>query len=183
MWNFELAASGDQPSRSLRPNFEPKRPAGLVLVVSIALTVLAASVSRAESAIDTAIWSVISATVAAGDIEGMAATYHPDAVLVSATGTVAITEQLVKWGEGMESNRRAGRTASVAFRFESRQHGESTAFERGLFRYAETDRDGLEEAMFVPFEALLVKKDGRWLMLMERQLEPADEHAWDALAN
>jgi hypothetical protein len=31
-------------------------------------------------------------------------------------------------------------------------------------------------------EALIVKKEGRWLMVMERQLDVTDESAWDALA-
>ena len=34
---------------------------------------------------------------------------------------------------------------------------------------------------FVPFEALLVKKDGRWLMVMERQFEAAGRVAWDKM--
>ena len=33
----------------------------------------------------------------------------------------------------------------------------------------------------VPFEALLVKKDGRWLMVMERQFEAAGRVAWDKM--
>ena len=48
-------------------------------------------------------------------------------------------------------------------------------------RYAATGADGVEQPRFVPFEALHVKKAGRWLMLSERQLDAADEAAWDAL--
>ena len=70
------------------------------------LQLLATPVAPAEEAssneIDATIWNVISDTVAAGIFEGMAATYHPDAVLVSSKGTVAIAEQLVAWGKGME---------------------------------------------------------------------------------
>lgn len=50
-----------------------------------------------------------------------------------------------------------------------------------MFRYAETDEQGVEQPGFILFEALLVKKDGRWLMVMERQLEATDESAWSAL--
>ena len=35
--------------------------------------------------------------------------------------------------------------------------------------------------MFVKLEALMVKKDGQWLMMMERQLEATDEAAWELL--
>jgi ketosteroid isomerase-like protein len=158
-----------------------------VATLTLALAGLMAAAALAggasSDAIDAAVWQVISETVATGDIDGMAATYHPDAVLVSAKGTVAVADQLAIWGEGMRNNRREGRTARVDFRFESRQDDEATAFERGLFRYAETNSDGVEEAVFVPFEALLVKKDGRWLMVMERQFDPSDESAWAALAH
>ena len=151
----------------------------LALTAFLAPAVLAGTASGDE--IDATIWGVISDTVAAGDIEGMVATYHPDAVLVSSKGTVAIAEQLVQWGEGMERARLAGTSGTVSFRFESRQDDGETAFERGIFRYAETDENGLEDPVFVPFEALLVKKDGSWSILMERQLEVTDESAWDEL--
>ena len=132
--------------------------------------------------IDETVWNVVSSTVAANDLDGMAATYHPDAVLVTGKGTLPIAEQLDTWGAGMERLRSEGRRASVAFRFASRQHDATTAFERGLFRYAEPDAEGVEQPSFVPFEALLVKHDGRWLMVMERQFEPVGETAWNALA-
>ena len=55
-------------------------------------------------------------TVAEGDIEGMAALYHSDAVLVVNSRTVPIAEQLAKWGQDMEEAKRNGSTASVSFR-------------------------------------------------------------------
>ena len=137
--------------------------------------------SSASSEIDAQCWSVISEAVAANDCDKMASVYHPDAVLVSTTGSIAVTAQLVTWGEGMEKIAAEGRSASVSFRFASRQGDATTAFERGMFRYAETNGAGVEEPRFVQLEALFVKKEGRWLMVMERQLEAADEGAWDAL--
>jgi len=158
----------------------------LTMLALLGLVVIPATVCRGDeisNEIDSTVWEVISATVAANDIERMAATYHPDAVLVSPKGTVSIAEQLVKWGEGMERIKLEGRSASVSFRFASRQDNAETAFERGMFRYAETDQHGVEQPRFVPFEALLVKKGGRWLMVMERQLEATDESAWNALGS
>jgi ketosteroid isomerase-like protein len=104
------------------------------------------------------VWRTVTAAVAANDRDAMAATYHPDAVLVSTTGTTAVQQQLVAWGAGMEKIRRENRRASVAFRFATRQDGETTAFETGMFRYAETDASGVEHPSFVPMEALLVQK-------------------------
>ena len=36
---------------------------------------------------------------------------------------------------------------------------------KNVLRYAVSTADGIEQPRFVPFEALLVKKDGRWLMV------------------
>ena len=83
----------------------------------------------------------------------------------------------------MAAIEREGRRASVSFRFEQRLDNEDTAFESGLFRYSETDATGAERPVFVPFEALLVKKDGAWQMLMERQHPAVDEAAWEALGD
>ena len=88
---------------------------------------------------------MISAAVAANDAEAMAATYHPDAVLIMpaphATGTILIAEQLVAWGAGMDTIRAEGRRASVSFRFSSRQVGPSDchfAVQRNHFIRART---------------------------------------------
>ena len=131
--------------------------------------------------IDRDVWSVVSRTVVESDIEGMAAIYHADAVLVANSGTVPIAEQLAKWGQDMEDAKRDGTSASVSFRFTSRQDDKKTAFETGMFKYTVTAPSGTETSYYVPFEQLLVKKGGKWLILMERQLEAADEAAWAAL--
>ncbi len=131
--------------------------------------------------IDRDVWSVVSRTVVEADIEGLAATYHLDAVFVGADGTVSIAEELAKWGRDMEEAKLAGTSASVSFRFTGRQNDKTTAFETGMFKYTVTAPSGEETSYRVPFEALLVKKDGKWLMLMERQLGAADEAAWVAL--
>ena len=131
--------------------------------------------------IDRDVWSVVSRTVVESDIEGMAAVYHSDAVLVAESGTVPIAEQLAKWGRDMEDAKRDGTSAIVSFRFTSRQDDKATAFETGMFKYTATVPSGAQTSYYVPFEALLVKKGKKWLILMERQLEAADEAAWAAL--
>ena len=134
-----------------------------------------------SSKIDEDVWSVVSRTVVEDDIDGMAALYHADGVLVGRNGTVPIVDQLAKWGQDMVEAKRAGTTATVAFRFTERRDDERAAFERGMFKYTATTSAGEESSYHVPIEALLVKKDGKWLIVMERQLEAADEAAWAAL--
>lgn len=151
----------------------------IALVPSAFAPVLAEETSTGQ--IDRDVWSVVSRTVVDYDIEGMAAVYHPDAVLVSPRRTVPIADALAGWSRGMEEQLASGASATVSFRFTTRQDGETTAFEVGMFNYIQVDGNGGASPVYVPFEALLVKKDGRWLILMERQLEAADEADWNAL--
>lgn len=144
---------------------------------------LAAQGTESSSgAIDAQVWTAVSTTVVAHDIAGMAATYHPDAVVVTPQGTMPIAQALAGWGKPMEAMKRNGSHASVAFRFSLRQDGAETAFEAGMFNYSVTDSAGTTTRYIIPFEALLVRKDGRWLMVMERQFAAADEAAWNAMA-
>jgi uncharacterized protein (TIGR02246 family) len=154
------------------------------IVISILLwsgAFAAVTDDSSTAAIDAGVWAVISATVAENDIEAMAATYHPDGVFVYGQGTVPIAKQLSKWGEEMAKTKLEGARASVSFRFERRQDDAETAFEVGLFKYSESDKSGAENAVYVPFEVLLVRKNADWLILMERQLAATDETAWKAL--
>ena len=152
----------------------------LCLLVGLGVgNVLAADTSTRE--IDRDVWSVVSRTVVESDIEGMAAVYHGDAVLVFGNRTVPAVDQLAKWGRDMQEAERAGTSATVSFRFTQRQDDEKTAFEAGMFKYTTTEPSGARTSYHVPFEVLLVNKDGKWLIVMERQLEAADEAAWAAL--
>jgi ketosteroid isomerase-like protein len=131
--------------------------------------------------IDEQTWDVISQSVIDRDIVAMASTYHPDAVLVNSEKTSPIASTLIRWGEGMKKEAEAGNSARVAFRFSERQDNEYSAFQTGIFHYVSIDSDGNENNAYINFESLLVKKDGRWLFTMERQLDDTDKAAWDAL--
>ena len=155
------------------------------LAVSIRPSLLAAQAATpgAESSkeIDADVWNVVIATVAAGDLEGMAATYHPDAVLVNANTTASIKKTLVRWGEGMAKAKREGSHSAVAFRFTRRQDGPDTAFETGMFALTETTAAGVSTTRYIPLECLLVKYNGHWRILMERQFDDS-QRAWDKIA-
>jgi len=124
-----------------------------------------------------AYWAEVSRTVAEGDFEGYAATYHDDAVLVSGAGGVSypITTALSGWKPDFDRTKQGDVSVSVSFQFTERLIGATTAHESGLFRYRMDAPDGDPIDATVHFEALLIKKDGRWLMLMERQMQPGSE--------
>lgn len=142
----------------------------------------AATATASTAAIDTEVWSVISATVVNADIKGMAATYHPDAVVVTPGNTLPIGEMLPQWGKSMEQMAAGGASATVEFRFSSRMDNAKTAFEVGIFKYTVTDNAGKSTSYIIPMEALLIRTDAGWRILMERQLAPVGAEEWNKLA-
>jgi hypothetical protein len=128
-----------------------------------------------------AYWTELSRTVAEGDFEGYSELYHPDAVLVmQGSGSVPIGNALAAWKQGFDDTRDGNAVAGVEFRFTGRLHDATTAHESGIFRYTMEPGEGDAVVALVWFEALLVKKDGRWLMVMEYQKEPATDEDWVA---
>lgn len=160
-------------------------PTVLVSLLSLSLGLVSPGGPRPTSptsaAIDADFWNAIAASVVADDIAAMARVYHPDAVLVTAESTRPIRDVIVGWGKDMAANKAKGTRATVVLRFAIRQDDAETAFETGIFKYTLTDRAGKSTPSYRRFEALLVKKDGKWRGVMERQLEAATEAAWNAL--
>ena len=131
-------------------------------------------------------WAELSRTVKEGDFEGYAATYHPDAVIIFASGknksSVPVSKALAGWEQGFADTKAGKIEASVDFRFSQRIGDETTAHETGIFNYTTYDLDGKPTASYpTHFEMLLVKRDGKWLGLMEYQKAPATAEDWAAL--
>jgi uncharacterized protein (TIGR02246 family) len=139
----------------------------------------AAAVSTAD--IDREIWTVLVESVRTDNITQMASTYAPDAVLVTPRTTQAMRDALAGWGRDMVANKAKGTTAKVEFRFSRRMDNATTAFESGIFNYTTIDSAGVAKPGLYPFEELLVKKDGHWQILMERQFAAASQADWDKL--
>lgn len=164
------------------PYVATSHTARLALVVSLVAVILPATATAQSTAeIDRQVWQAVAASAANHDIVAMGRVYHPAAVLVSNTGTTPIAAALERWGKDMVTARANGTKASVAFRFTRRQDDATTAFEAGAFRYATTDKAGVETPGYVRFEALLVKTPDGWRMVMERQLDAITEAQWNAL--
>lgn len=156
-----------------------------VLTLFLALAATAESAAQPGTDELDAYWAEVSRVVAEGDFEGYAATYHEDAVLVSLASNTSypISEALAGWKQGFDDTAASRMTAGVEFRFSQRLNDETTAHETGIFRYHSTQQGEEEVAYRVHFQALLVKKDGDWKMLMEYQMEEATEAEWEALAD
>lgn len=127
-------------------------------------------------------WAEMSRTVETGDSPGYSRLYHPDAVLVE-LGSMAsypIEAAMPAWQEAQRATREGEAETSVTFRFTQRLHDETTAHETGIFRYTRTPRGGVTSVAMIHFEALLLRKDGEWMILMEYQKQPASAVEWDS---
>lgn len=129
-----------------------------------------------------AYWAELARTVEEGDYEAYAAAYHPDAVLVSRGSRTSypIANALAAWKPGFEDTAAGHAEAGVEFRFTERLNDATTAHETGMFRYFIQPEGEEAQVALLHFDALLVKRDGRWQMIMEYQKEPATDAEWEA---
>ena len=130
-----------------------------------------------------AYWAEVSRSVREGDFEAYAATCHEEAVLVSGGKKEAypLSKALARWKKEFVDTKAGRRKSNVVFRYSQRLGDGTTAFESGIFLYSfqPEGEEGKEE--YVHFEALLVKKEDGWKILMEYQKGPATEDEWKAL--
>ncbi|MFK7850782.1 MAG: family 16 glycoside hydrolase [Akkermansiaceae bacterium] len=131
-----------------------------------------------------AYWAEVSRAVNEGDFEAYEATCHPKAVLVSGTKKTSypLAQALLRWNKEFEDTKAGEISASVDFRFSKRYGDDTTAYENGVFLYTQTPKSGEAKAEYIGFEALLVKEDDRWKVMMEYQREVLTKKEWDALA-
>ncbi len=158
----------------------PMNPAFRFAMATALLALPATAPAQITTELD-AYWAEVSRTVEEGDFEGYAELYHPDAVLVmKSSGTVPIAEAVAGWKQLFVDTHAGKAMAGVEFRLTERLNDATTAHETGLFRYTFEPEEGDDAVSLVRFEALLVKRDGRWLMVMEYQKDPTSDAEWGA---
>lgn len=172
--------TGWNPSRRL------KAALFLLLALLTGTSPATADTAAIEDELD-AYWASVVAYLGAGDFDGLVTTYHPDAVLVSERldTSYPITRALQRWKPGILETAAGRAVSEVEFRITRRLFSETTSHEKGIFHFRTGPTgDGAADADFaedyVHFEALLLKKDGAWTMLMEYQKNPATKAEWDA---
>lgn len=128
-------------------------------------------------------WAEVSRTVGEGDFRGYAATCHPAGVLVSGKRerSYPLASALKSWKKEFDATKSGEMKASVDFRFRQRWGDDSTAHETGIFRYVSQIKGGEKTVAYIELEALLVKKEGRWKVLMEFQKDEKSKVDWDKL--
>jgi len=131
-------------------------------------------------------WEKLNTSVIEGDFEVYKNCFHQDAVIVFASGknktTVPIETALAGWKAGFDDTKAGKVKVNVEFRFSQRIGDGTTAHESGIFIYTATDSSTKATNEFIiPFEMLLVKRDGEWYGLMEYQKPFVTKEEWDAL--
>jgi ketosteroid isomerase-like protein len=152
----------------------------LLLVFSSLVSMGATATEKQHFSTDS-LYREIIRTVADVDFKGMAAVYHPDAVLVTEKKSMPINVVMKRWKEEGEKFQKEGGTATLSFRFSQRKLSETTAFETGIFRYSTRDKKGTVKTIYSHFEDLNVKKNGQWLTIMEHQQSLSSETEWNNL--
>ncbi len=130
-----------------------------------------------------AYWAEVSRAVHTGDFAAYAATCHAEAVLVAGSKKITspLADALKRWKKDFDETQAGKRKSNVAFKFSQRLGDPTTAHETGMFKYTGTAADGQEICDYINFEALLVKRDGRWKILMEYQKSKGTREEYEAL--
>lgn len=151
-------------------------------VIALLLAFPTATAAQVTDELD-GYWAELSRTVEEGDFEGYGALYHPDAVLVvGGQASMAIAQALNGWKQLFVDTAEGTAEASVEFRFTDRVNSEDTAHETGMFAYSFAPAGQEAQVSAVHFTALLVKREGKWLMVMEHQKQAASDEEWEAAA-
>lgn len=130
-----------------------------------------------------AFWEEASRSVAEGDFEAYAATFHKEAILVNGISGTSFPIQLALdgWEQGFNDTKAGKMKAEVEFRFSDRFYGETSAHEIGIFRYWWQNEGEEAQEVFIHFEMLLTKSTGEWTVLMEYQKSIGTEEEWAGL--
>jgi hypothetical protein len=160
----------------------------IVAMITIA-SALASTAAVAENAtvdatvnkgID-ALYTEITRTVEETDFTGMLAAYHADAIIVTSSSVMPITSVMKRWKQQGEAAQKQGINATVSFKIKNRKFDDTSAFDQGIFFYQTVDANGKTQSYKVHFEGLLINKNGKWLWMMERQMEAATDAEWNAI--
>ncbi len=160
-----------------------ERLLSILFLVAFGVAPIFASDDKARLRELDAFWTEVTRSVRAGDFEGYKATCHDEGVLVSGSKQTSqpLAEALARWKPGFVDTKAGKMQANVEFKFSQRFGDDATAHETGLFHYSTVGSDGKGTDDYIHFEGLLVKKNGKWKVLMEYQKSKATLQEWNAL--
>ena len=128
-------------------------------------------------------WEKIKKTISEGNFHSFKTAYHQDAVLVNGitNKSYPIKNAFSGRKQGFDDTKSGEISAHLKIKFSQRQFDNSSAHETGIFHYYTIDKEGQQNDSYVHFESLWVKKNNKWLMIMEYQKSRTDKSEWDGL--
>ena len=127
-------------------------------------------------------WAKISESVSEGDFGAYRSAHHPDAVLVVNGKSQSMESAHKTFQRGFEDTAAGTVEAGIEFLWTQRSVDADTAFQKGAFRYW-SEADGKTYDQYTQFEAILVKGDEGWKLLVQKQYRAMTKEQWDALAD
>lgn len=154
----------------------------LLLLISVFTHFHAQAKTTVEKELAT-FWQQAEQTVANGDFEGYSATFHPNAILVSdiASTSYPISKALTRWQQGFDDTKAGKMKAGVSFKFTQSLVSENTAHQTGYFYYYSINDKGKKSPFIAHFEALLMKSEGKWQIMMERHIKQVELGVWQSI--
>jgi len=154
-------------------------------IYGLMVILLIQSVYAEDSVINelNAAWNKLEQTVSNGDFRSFKSVYHRDAVLVNgiSKSSYPIKKAFEGWQQGFTDTKSGEITAHLDVKFSERIFDEFSAHETGVFHYYTINKKGQQSDTYVHFESLWVKKNNRWIMMMEYQKSRSDETEWNTL--
>ena len=94
--------------------------------------------------------------------------------------TYSIRNAFDTWEQGFKDTKAGIIDADLELKFSRRVYDNDTAHETGIFHYYTIKESGERTDSFIHFEALWIKKQNKWIMLMENQISRASKSEWDS---
>ena len=127
-------------------------------------------------------WILMKRSIKNGDFHKFKTMYHRDAIMVNGikNSTYSIRNAFDGWEQGFKDTQAGAIDADLELKFSRRIFDNYTAHETGIFHYYTINESGDSTDSFIHFEALWIKKQNKWFMLMENQISRTSKSEWDS---
>lgn len=138
-------------------------------------------ISSVKAAETDDMYRAIVKSVDINDFSLMAAQYHKDAVVVSTGKTELASSAIKRWKTAGNKLYAYGGKAKVVMRFKERIINKNSAYETGIYHYQTVDSNNKTVSHYAHFADLSVKKNNKWLVVMEQNLKKATKEEFKQL--
>ena len=127
-------------------------------------------------------WEAMKNSINNGDFRKFKTMYHRDAIMVNGIkdSTYSIRNAFDSWEQGFIDTKAGIIDADLELKFSRRLYDNDTAHETGIFHYYTIKESGDRKDSYIHFEALWIKKQNKWFMLMENQISRTSKSGWDS---